>query len=390
MAWTAWTLAALGMATSLPAPTVASRSKCPSPASWPGEDWPARVDAVRTERPAEISALERFAFTLSGADGERKGVRTDAVLIVQGGRVVYERYARGWSARHRHLTWSVAKSLTDALTGVGVREGLLSVDDSVCRHLSNLPSSVCDVTVADLLGMASGLDWKEVYENESNQQSSVLAMLYGQGQGDMGRFDAGHVMRDRPGTSWRYSSGDTCLLAKVLGQAMRPKYGASFPWPALFDRIGARHVAFERDGSGDFVGSSYWYATARDAARLGYLYLNDGCWNGVRILPEGWVAASTRVGSAFKSKRYAAEPTEVFGRHWWLNVAVPEASIPKPFPSAPDDLFMARGHWGQSIAVIPSLDLVVVRFADDRESGVFDLDRFLGLAISVISVGRAR
>jgi CubicO group peptidase (beta-lactamase class C family) len=381
----AWALVALALAApvSVPASAGEGPSACPPRSPWPAESWPSHEEAVRAERSTEIAALERYAFTRIGTDGERKGIRTDAVLIVQGGAVVFERYARGWDASHRHLTWSVTKSLTDALAGVAVHQGLLSIDDSVCKHLPSLPSSICGVTVAHLLGMASGLDWKEGYENESTQESSVLAMLYGQGRADMGRFNAGHVQRDRPGASWLYSSGDTCLLAKVIGQAMRPRFGPSFPWPALFDRIGARRVAFERDASGDFVASSYWYATARDAARLGFLYLNDGCWSGVRLLPEGWVAGSTRVGPAFKRKRYAAEPTDVYGRHWWVNVAVPEANIPKPFPSAPEDLYLARGHWGQSVSVIPSLDLVVVRFADDREAGAFDLNRFLELAIAV-------
>jgi CubicO group peptidase (beta-lactamase class C family) len=378
-------LAVLALVAS-PATAAAGSAGCPARSSWPGDEWPTRTDVARASRPNEIAALEDYLFQLSGEDADRKGIRTDAVLIVQGGAVVYERYARGWDASHRHLTWSVTKSLMDALTGVAVHEGLLSIEDSACRDIPDLPAAACRVTVEHLLEMASGLDWYESYENESYRHLSVLAMLYGQGQADTGRFNAEHAPRDPPGTSWLYSSGDACTLSKVVGRAMRPRYGPAFPWPALFDRIGARRVAFERDGSGEFVGASYWYATARDAARLGFLYLNDGCWNGARLLPAGWVSESTRASPAFRAKRYQADPTDVFGRNWWLNVAIPEAGIPKPFPSAPDDLFAARGFWGQSISVIPSLDLVIVRFADDRERGALDFDRFHALALAV---GRA-
>ncbi len=359
-----------------------SPDACPARDVWPAPDWPSRADDVRKERAAEIAALEKYAFTLEGKDADRKGVRTDALLIVQGGAVVYERYARGFTALKRHLAWSASKSLTHALTGVAVRDGLLSTSDSICKSLKDLPATSCAITVDDLLEMASGLDWKEVYENQSNQESSVLAMLYGQGYGDMGGFNARHALREPPGTSWMYSSGDTNTLADVLGAVMLKKFGPLYPWPALFDRIGARRVAFERDGSGAFVGASYWYASARDAARLGYLYLNDGCWKGARLLPAGWVKDATTVSPAFKNKRIDADPDDVYGKLWWLNKAVPEAGIKQPYPDVPDDFFAAQGHWGQSINVIPSLDLVIVRFADDRDHSL-DKNELLKLAIAV-------
>jgi CubicO group peptidase (beta-lactamase class C family) len=231
--------------------------------------------------------------------------------------------------------------------------------------------------------MGSGFDWKEVYENESNQQSSVLALLYGQGHDDMGRFNAMHPLRDKPGTSWLYSSGDTCTLADAVGKALTPKYGDRYPWPVLFDKLGMKHVAFERDHAGTFIGASYFYATARDAARFGYLYENDGCWKGERLLPEGFVKKVSTVNDAFLAKHVRADEKNPYGLGWWLNVPVPAHHLDKPYPDAPDDMFAAEGHWGQSITVIPSLDLVIVRFADDREHGAFNGNQFLKLAIAV-------
>lgn len=365
----------------------ASDHECPAGVALPAGDWPVRSDLAAT-RAKEIAALEQYAFTLTGKDEERKGIRTDAVLIVQGGRVVYERYARGFDPSKRHLTWSISKSVLDVVTGAAVGRGLIAEGDSICKHLpaARVRPTSCPVTVGDLLAFGSGLAWKEVYENESNQASSVLAMLYGEGHADMAAFVAGHEVRDPPGASWRYSSGDTTLLAGVLDGALRPTLGEAFAWKLVFEPLGVRSAAWERDVRGTLVGSSYLYATARDLARVGWLYLHDGCHAGTRLVPAGWVARSTSVPPAFLGRALRDGAKEVPGRQWWVNRAVPERDVPAPWPSAPADAFAALGHWGQSMTVIPSLDLLIVRFGDDRETGALDLDRFLALAIAV---GRA-
>ena len=124
-------------------------------------------------------------------------------------------------------------------------------------------------------------------------------------------------------------------------------------------------------------------ATPRDLARFGLLYASDGCWDGARLLPDGWVAASTAVSAPYRLRALDTAPGDgTQGRQWWLNQAVPEQNQPKPWPDVPDDAFAARGHWGQSITVIPSLDLVIVRAADDRVPG-FDFNRFVSLAMKV-------
>jgi CubicO group peptidase (beta-lactamase class C family) len=340
---------------------------------------------VAQARAAEIEALEAYAFTLQGRDAERKGPRTDAVVIVQGGEIVYERYARGWRSTMPHLAWSVTKSAMSLLTGLAVAEGVLTPEDSICNHIEPARQELCQITVVDLLSFVSGIDWKEVYENESNQQSSVLAMLYGVGRSDVVRFITSHPLRHEPGTTYTYSSGDTTLLAGVLHAALEPRFGRAWPHALLFDRLGMRSAVLERDGKGVPIGSSYLYATPRDLARLGLFALDDGCWEGERLLPEGWMASATAVSRAFERDPREIDPGDVQGWQWWLNRAVPAQGIPKPYPNLPDDLFMALGHWGQSITVVPSLDLIVVRTADDRD-GTFDRERFLELAVAV---GRA-
>jgi len=355
---------------------------CPARPYWPTHDWRSRVNEVAASHQAEIDAFEAYAFTLTGEDAERTGVRTDGAVIIRGGVLIYERYARDFDAGMRHLAWSVTKSVTNALTGIAVARGAIALDDPICDHLDDVPEENCAITVQDLLEFASGLDWAEVYEDQGNQASSVLAMLYGEGHRDMVGFVSGHQLRDAPGTTFDYSSGDAVALAGVIDEVLRPGLGENYAWPLLFDVLGMRSVTMERDNKGIFVGASYLYATPRDLARFGFLFLNDGCWDDQRLLPEGWVEDSTRVSEPYKRGKVRADEDGVQGRHWWLNREVPEQGVSLPLPDVPDDAYMASGHWGQYIVVIPSLDLVVVRTGDDRD-GTFNLNRFTKLAIAV-------
>lgn len=360
-----------------------AQAECPN-STWPTEGWPDARAEVAAARAARIQALEAYAFTLQGKDEARQGVRTDGVVIIHKGRVVYERYGRGFDAGKRHLSWSVSKSFTSALVGLAVERGALKLDASICEYVKAKRQDNCAITVRHLLEFASGLDWRENYENGgSYQTSSVLAMLYGEGRRDMVSFVTAHERSDEPGTAWRYSSGDATLLAGVLDAALRPSLGGDWPWALLFEPLGMKSVTWERDGKGVVVGSSYLHATPRDLARFGYLYLNDGCWAGGRVLPEGWVADSTRVSEPIRRKAYERGQDDVQGWQWWLNRPIPGVQEELPWPSVPGDAYAARGHWGQSISIIPSKELIVVRTADDRD-GSFSLDTFLKLALAVV------
>ena len=355
---------------------------CPADVLWPAPDW---AEAPLPEGPA-LQAFDDSMFTLVGADEERLGIRTDGVVIVHRGRIIHERYARGYAAKNRHLAWSATKSVLSALVGVAVARGELALDDSVCDHYEPGNDELCEVSVDDLLGWASGIDWNEGYEDDPYYLSSVIAMLYGVGSVDMAGFVAGHPLALPPGTFHRYSSGDSVLLSAVLAGALDPTRRDSFPWDYLFDPLGMETAVFERDHAGAFIGSSYVYATPRDLARFGYLYLRGGCWRGEQILPEDWVARSTEVHPAFLEGRedlWILNQDTVPGRHWWLNRPVPEIDHASAWPSAPPDTFAALGHWGQSIIVIPSADLVLVRTGDDRETGVLDRPRYLELALAL-------
>ncbi len=358
-----------------------AQDTCPEGWGFPAADWP--QERVSSQAAAALEA-HLYPPGLDRSDKERAGTRTDGFVVIHQGKLVHESYGGGYDAQQRHLAWSVTKSFTNALTGIAVREGKITLDDSICDHLQGLPEASCAVHIQDVLEFATGFDWLETYEGFSPTASSVLAMLYGEGRADKAAFVAGHALRDPPGSSYMYSSGDTNVLAKVVGAALQPDHGEHFPWKLLFEPIGMKSAVWERDAAGTYVGSSYLYATPRDLARFGYLLLNDGCWEQERILPPGWVEASTRVSEAYRTKALGTSPGDVQGRQFWLNQPVPEQGQPEPkWPSVPTNAYAALGHWKQSIVVIPDLDLVVVRTGDDRD-GSYDHDTTLRLAMALV------
>lgn len=362
------------------APSTA-RASCPTRASWPTDAWPVKLVDPAAKAEA-IAALETYAFTQVGTDAERRGLRTDALLIIKGGAIRYERYARGFGPLNRHLSWSVAKSISSGLVGVAVARGALSLDDSICKYLTEYTGEACDITVKHTITFATGIDWQEGYEGEPYQTSSVISMFFGVGHRDQLRHILTHRRAAAPGTSWRYSTGDAEVAATVAKRALEAKGGPDAFWTALFDRIGMSHATVEEDAKGTVLGGSHIFATARDYARYGYLFLNDGCWDDQRLLPEGWVAASTTVSDVFRTGS-APEARTPSGYAWWLNRPVPEQGKDRPWPDAPADTYSAIGHWGQYIAVVPSEDVVIVRLGDDRHDSV-DLNKLIPYALEVV------
>lgn len=364
-----------------PPPPEASPSTCAADRA-PRGDWPDATEQTLQERFAAERALRTFLFPpeVDRFDPERRGVRTDGVVVVHRGRIVFEAYGGGYTAETRHIAWSATKTLTNALVGIAVRDGLLALDDSICEHVEVGAQSSCAVTVQHLLEFTSGFDWVESYEDGSPRISSVAAMLYGQGALDMARFVTGHPLRDPPGTRWAYSSGDTTALAAVVGAVMAPRHGEKWPFAALLDPLGMGSATFERDAAGTYVGSSSLFATPRDLARFGVFLLDDGCWQGERLLPEGWLAASRVSPPAFSDRPLGDDGGPAPGRSLWLNQR-PDGTL--AWPSAPADAFAALGHWRQSIVVIPSEALVIVRTGDDRD-GTYRHDAMIAHVLALI------
>jgi CubicO group peptidase (beta-lactamase class C family) len=339
--------------------------------NWPDEQWPS---GPAIAGPA-LQALENYAFPPRD-DSTRKGIRTDALLVIREGQLVYERYAGPTTAETRHLTWSISKSLMATVLGVAYGEGLFKLEDPVQKFYPPLKKHP-NMSMADLLHWASGIDWQEDYEY-APLKSSVVAMLYTRGHADMATFTADHHRYAAPGQTFRYSSGDSNLLSAALKTIVGPNRYADYPWTALFEPLGIRHAIWETDATGTFVASSYAYLTARDLARVGLLMARDGRWRDRQLLPKDWVAFNRE-----PFKNYRAHPDEaVPGGHWWLNRAANDTA--QPWPDAPGDTFAALGHWGQALYVIPSEKLVIVRYGDDRD-GSYRHNELLKLALKAFA-----
>ncbi len=277
--------------------------------------------------------------------------RTKGVVVVHNGRVVAERYAPGFGIDTRILGYSNAKSVISALVGILVRDGQLSVHTPApVPEWAHPTDPRGAISIDHLLRMTSGL----AISDTGNLFARVGRMLFL--ERDMAAYAASCPLQSVPGRTWDYTSGNTVILSRIVRDAV----GGSaidvlrFANRELFQPLGMHDVTFECDATGTPIGSTYLFATARDWARFGMLYLDDGVVSGRRILPEGWIA-------------YCATPTldTGYGAGLWTNKVKGEASqwhIPWAIPGAPDDTISARGNLGQFVIVIPSKRLVIVRF----------------------------
>ncbi len=299
---------------------------------------------------------------------------TDALIVQKNGRVIFEAYSKNSNRQRPHLLWSATKSITNMLVGIAVQEKKIELGESVCVKLVELKGSeYCRITVSDLLNWGSGLKWNEVYEN-SITESSPISMLYGSGRNEMSKFISAdpHNLDVAPGTRWMYSSGDTNLLTKILQRSYNKREYDRLPWSKWASKLGIHSLTLEQDTSGSYVGSSYAYMTARDALKWGRELLNPKKLN----LPKWWMPFSLQVSDAFLKDRVLLDAQDLPAKQWWINKSVPGLAR-KAFKYAPEDLFAAHGHWGQLIAVIPSEKIIVVRFGNDRKSGVLNYDELL-------------
>ncbi|MFV0290493.1 MAG: serine hydrolase domain-containing protein [Mangrovibacterium sp.] len=282
---------------------------------------------------------------------------TFAFMVLHKGQIVAEQYRADFSSHTRFLSWSMAKSVTSALVGIRVGEGKLNK-----RAPLALGGISKDVSVNELLQMNSGLDWNEDYGN----QSDVTVMLHK--VGNMGMYTWNRQEKFPAGEHWYYSSGSTNAVSLALRESFDNDNDYwRFPKDKLFDRIGMQSAIFELDASGTFVGSSYIYATLRDYARFGLLYLQDGRWMDEQILPKGWVNYTKMVAEGSKGK---------YGASFWLNA---DGSM----PDTPTDALMCKGHDGQFIVILPTQELVIVRVGYSP-NGTFDLNQMIKQVLNTI------
>lgn len=313
-----------------------------------------------------IKAAMDWAFA---EEDPQKPRRTRAVVVAQNGRLVAERYADGFHASMPLQGWSMGKSITNALVGILVRQGKLDIHKPAPVAEWRKPSDPRGVVTLDhMLRMSSGLAFDETYAASISDATQMLFL-----EPAAGTYAAARPLAIAPESTWYYSSGTTNIISRVIRETVGgslPDYW-QFPHKELFAKVGIRSAVLEPDSSGVIIGSSFDYMTARDWARLGQLYLNDGVWNGERILPEGWVKYSTTPTPK--------SPNGKYGAHIWLNAGDGGDPAKREFQKVPADAFYFSGFEGQQVVVIPSFKLVAVRLGVSQAIGAWSFEHFLEL-----------
>lgn len=307
-----------------------------------GMPWPrGRDQPVGPTPPALVEAFER-AFAEPGGPARQ----TTAIAVAYRGSLVAERYAPGFSPQTRMISWSVGKSVVNALVGVAVNRRLFELRAPIGASVWQPGDPRAAISVDQLLRMSSGLAFDEIYRPGSD----ATHMLYR--VADMGAYAASRPLEFAPEEHWSYSSGTTNLVMRILRErlgGLGPLW--HFAFTHLFGPIGMTSAVLEPDESGAFVGSSYMWATTRDWLRFGELFRRDGVWQGRNILPKGWVEYSVHPTPA--------APRGGYGAQWWLNVG--DEAGDRAWPELPPDTYAAQGHSGQYIMILPRHELVIVR-----------------------------
>jgi CubicO group peptidase (beta-lactamase class C family) len=298
--------------------------------------WPEGGRVEPSQDPELAKLLDDPALT-----GE--GMR--AIVVVRNGRIVGERYGEGFSASTPLLGWSMTKTVNAAIIGTLIHDGRMTLDEKDLFAPWRADGRA-DISIADLMAMSSGL----VFNEEYGDVTDVTRMLYL--ESDMAGFAAAKPLAGKPGTVFNYSSGTAVILSRLWQDAVGdPARALAWPRQALFGPLGMQSAVLEADEHGAFVGSSYMYASARDWARFGLFLLQDGTWDGRAILPEGfvaWMHEPTRTSKAYgKGQVWIEGPGDG-----------PNAGLAAGLPA---DTFWMEGHDGQTVAIIPSKQLVVVR-----------------------------
>lgn len=323
-----------------------------------------------TEVNAELESVLDDAFIESDPEFLK---RTRAVVILHQGRIVTERYAADIGPETPMPGWSMTKSVMNALTGILVKQGVLTVNT---KALSGTGLEICDlrskITIEHLLHMTSGLAFNEDMADPLADVSHMLLK-----ESDMAEFAARKPLEAEPGVRWQYSTGTSNILAGTLRRVLGEQAYHNFPKATLFYPLGMTKAVLEVDASGTFVGSSFMYATAREWARFGLLYLQDGIWNGERIFPEGWVNYSTTHAPANHQANY--------GAHFWLDI---QEAYRGDQNLLPPDAFHAIGHEGQFVTIVPSHETVIVRLGKTRYPQAWKHDGFVRDVLEVLDSTR--
>jgi len=338
------------------------------------QPWPTG-DALPPEPVA--AALDTAQLRRAADTAFEPAAMTAALVVTWKGRIIAERYGDGITLRTPLESWSMGKSLTATLMGILIKQGAYSLWQPAPVPEWQQPGDPrAKVRIADLLNMSSGLRIRAPQDPDYDPAGPYPDHVYLY----TGGINAFHYAATRPlqwppGSVGRYRNTDPVLVNYLVRLAVerRGEEYLSFPQRALFDKLGMRSVVIETDPYGDFLTQGYDLASARDWARLGNLYLQDGVWHGERLLPEGFVRFVSTVAPA-----WAADHRAIYGGFFWING---DGAWP-----IPRDAYYMAGAGGQYTLIIPSHDLVVVRLGHYRGAapGTESLKRALSLLLAAV------
>lgn len=307
---------------------------------------------------------------------KRRGTR--ALIVVYDGRIVAEGYANGFKPDMPLTSWSMTKTVTGVLAGILAGEGRLNVfGPAPVPEWQNGGDPRAGITVDQLLRMSSGLQFLEEY---GATPSDVVIMLYE--KADAGGFAASFPLEVEPDSKWYYSSGTSNIVSGII----RDTIGGSLedylkiPRERLFDKLGMQTPVVEVDASGVFVGSSFMYCSPRDWARFGLFLMNNGEWNGEKILPEDWME--------YMTTPTPGAPRGEYGAHLWLNAGNPDNPDDRVLPDVPRDAFYLSGYEGQRVIVMPSRKAIVVRMGLTPDETAIDYNELTKRVLEALQQGQ--
>jgi len=317
----------------------------------PALPWPEGDATIESQLPPNVDAA-LLSAALDKAFSEpdpTKPRKSREVVVIYQSRIIAERYAPGFTKDTALISQSMAKSILSAVVGIQVGEGKLKLDEPApVREWADPKDPRHAITLNNLLRMDSGLKFDERYDTPYSDTNRQYAT------GDFASYTAALPLEAPPGTKFNYSTGTSNILGRIAREAAGANMSDGFSTPRrlLFEPLGARSMTMEVDAAGSLQGGSFVYATARDYARFGLLYMRDGMWNGVRVLPEGWVKYTL-------TPTPTASPKKPYGAQFWLNTG--NDTTQHRWPNVPADAFILSGFQGQNVIGIPSRDVVVVR-----------------------------
>lgn len=344
---------------------------------WPVPDWEINKDNEQTMGLPQCQAFVNYSM-------KQKDFNTDGLVVIKDGMLQYESYSSHYDENKPHILWSVSKTITGMLLGTAVKEGKVNLNQMLSEFYppAKKNKNYEKITLNNLLYLDAGFLWSEFYSGDV-KNSSVVNMLYGKGHMDMAAYAANRpVISEGPGYEWNYSTGTPTITMGVLKKAYGKDYD-QMPWKNLAEPLGLSHFTFERDPSGTFNGGALSFATPREMAKIGYLLLNNGKWINKTILTEDWMKKMLTVSPGYLSHGTIIKDITddgVYGGSIWLNTAV-KPGFGKPYPYSPENMFLAIGHYGQLIIVLPSQKMVIARTGFDKDYNG-RIDEFVTRAIS--------